>query len=272
MNRSPRHILLMIVLLVMLAPFSSLQAQGSAACAILDDGQTVISSDWTFPIGTPLQAGDRVSVGVTPAEGGSIQTLMEIPVSNTVASGVAPTVLSYVVKNDGPSNVRIWASGTVEIDWSCSAASEGEDGGSSKGFARPPDDRLNFRQCDSWAAVYAEKDVAGGPALHVYPIDSGGQGTFAFAIAGADLTPYVEQNPAENTLIKAADGAALYALASGGFQLTLGPDAEGKLCSLFFEGLAFTNLHTQTSFGPNAAAPAVTLSKFCLTRCQSEGG
>ncbi len=101
----------------------------------------------------------------------------------------------------------------------------------------PPDHRANWMMGDDIAAVFPETDAEGNPELHIYAIGDEGEGAYQFRITLADLQPFIDNPPAENTLIKSTDKAALYALASGEFQISLGPDDEGKFYDLIFTSL-----------------------------------
>lgn len=101
----------------------------------------------------------------------------------------------------------------------------------------PPDHRNNWMMGDDIAAVYPETDVDGNPELRVYAIGEAGKGEYQFTVTLADLQPWVDNPPASNTEIKAGEKAALYALDSGEFQISLGPDDEGKYYDLIFSGL-----------------------------------
>jgi len=101
----------------------------------------------------------------------------------------------------------------------------------------PPDNRINWQMGDDIAAVYRDVDDAGKQALSVYEINEDAEGEFRFKVTMADLQPYLDNPPAHNTEIKSAGKATLYALTSGEFQISLGPNAEGKIYDLIFSTL-----------------------------------
>jgi hypothetical protein len=109
--------------------------------------------------------------------------------------------------------------------------------GEGSGQPIPPDHRANWMMGDDIAAVYPETDAEGNPELHVYAIGDEGSGAYQFKVTLADLQPFIDNPPAENTLIKSSGKAALYALDSGEFQISLGPDDEGKYYDLIFTSL-----------------------------------
>jgi hypothetical protein len=112
------------------------------------------------------------------------------------------------------------------------------------GSAEPPDNRLNWQRGDLLAVVYPAADDEGNPALHVYGVDANSQGEFLFAITQANLSPYQENPPVENTEIKVAGSTSLYMLTTGEFQLNIGPDAEGKVIVLIFDALPPTHVYS----------------------------
>lgn len=99
------------------------------------------------------------------------------------------------------------------------------------------DDRLNPNTGDLLLALYARYDRDGNPTVHVYQIGSDSQGVYIGQFAYSDFEPYLDEAPAENTEITSVDKATLYVLASGEFQIVIGPDAEGKVYSVIFTGL-----------------------------------
>lgn len=106
-----------------------------------------------------------------------------------------------------------------------------------EGVRVPPDDRINWDMGDLNAVLYAREDNNGDPVIEVYRVGANGQGEFLGFITEDDLAPYVDNPPDVNTEIKAIGNVMLYALASGEFQVNIGPDGEGKVWSVIFDGL-----------------------------------
>lgn len=250
----------------------------SPGCEELDSRATVVADDWVAVLQSPLQPGDRVSITLTSASGSPSVGHLEVPVHNEVDTGALPVTLSHVIQPNGltGTTVRVWITGgAAVIDWACESQSSG--GGSSEfggnggsgGFAQPPDDRINFRQCDTIAAVYRETAADGSEELHVYGVSSAGSGAFLLKIAPSDIEPYLNQPPSGNQLIKANGTASFYALAAGGFLLRLGPDTEGKLCDLDSGDLHFANANASASTASTTGQQVTISSSICLRGCRA---
>lgn len=109
---------------------------------------------------------------------------------------------------------------------------------------QPPDTRLNWNTGDLQAVIYPAYDDQGDDALHVYGVNSNSRGYFLFAITPADLAPYQDVPPAENTLIHQVENVAAYVLTTGEIQLNIGPDAEGKVWVVIIDGLPATHVYS----------------------------
>ena len=112
-------------------------------------------------------------------------------------------------------------------------------------------------------AIYNSQDDDGNPSLDVYGINDEGEGYYVFSITEELLAPYidltepedesnsglppfmqVEEPPEINTEIMTVDNVALYVLTTGEFQLNIGPDEEGKVRVVIFNGLPPTNVYS----------------------------
>lgn len=116
-------------------------------------------------------------------------------------------------------------SGSVCTVGTCGATTNDDDG------------RINRRMGDLIDALYVRTDSEGKPSLHVYSINDDSLGTYMGMFAYSDFAAYLSEAPAVNTKIKTVDKSTLYALATGEFQINIGPDAEGKITSLIFRGI-----------------------------------
>jgi hypothetical protein len=98
------------------------------------------------------------------------------------------------------------------------------------------------------AQIFNAEDDNGDPILHVYEINDAGDGEFSFAITQADLAPFIDNPPANNTEIKssASGKVTLYVLDTGEFQINIGPDEEGNVYVTIFTGLPPTNIYSYT--------------------------
>jgi hypothetical protein len=98
------------------------------------------------------------------------------------------------------------------------------------------------------AQIFNAEDDNGDPILHVYEINDEGEGEFSFAITQADLAPFIDNPPANNTEIKssASGKVTLYVLDTGEFQINIGPDEDGNVYVTIFTGLPPTNIYSYT--------------------------
>lgn len=94
-------------------------------------------------------------------------------------------------------------------------------------FFNPHDGRIHPDAAAPFAAYCTEW------GLHVYEVNADGQGWLAFAV---DWDAIGGEAPAENTLIAETENIRLYRLTSGELQLNAGPDAEGKVYVLTWNG------------------------------------
>ena len=89
---------------------------------------------------------------------------------------------------------------------------------------------ISFNDSDLGVVLYQEEDADGNPTLAVYDmINDGANGSYMFTISQDDLAPFVNNAPAENTLLNAGGHVAVYVLTTGELQINVGPDSEGKI-------------------------------------------
>lgn len=96
-----------------------------------------------------------------------------------------------------------------------------------RGF-EPGDGRINL-QAYAPAAVYCD---AANSRVAIYGIDDAGHGYEAIFVAYADLP----DTPASNQLIAQFEDIRFFRLSTGEYQVSAGPDAEGKEYMLIFDG------------------------------------
>jgi hypothetical protein len=82
-------------------------------------------------------------------------------------------------------------------------------------------------------AVYPGRDSEGNVILNIYGVDADGNGYYLFSISPSDFG----DAPDENTELKTVGNVTLYQLTTGELQLNIGPDAEGKVQVIIFDGL-----------------------------------
>lgn len=108
------------------------------------------------------------------------------------------------------------------------------------------DRRINCQGIQFYA-VYARprETQIGDPnyvcEINVWRLGDDDEGFFAFKIDRFELAAMTEA-PAENTLIDSRYDISFYHLASGEFQVNAGPDDEGKVYTIIFEGCPATNV------------------------------
>jgi hypothetical protein len=110
---------------------------------------------------------------------------------------------------------------------------------------RPPDDRLNWRRGDMYAALYLRSDDAGEPVLHLYCVNEDSQG-YLGAVWGADDLVLPATLSSTNVLVASVDickvPVNLYLLTSGEWALHIGPNATGDVHALLWTGLPPTGM------------------------------
>ncbi len=104
---------------------------------------------------------------------------------------------------------------------------------------------LNQGNSENEVAVYNATDDNGEPALHIYDINDEGDGTLALEITQDIIAPYIDNPPSENTELLASENGkvTLYILDTGELQINSGPDDEGKIHVLIFDGIPPTNIY-----------------------------
>ena len=93
-------------------------------------------------------------------------------------------------------------------------------------------------------AIFGGTDDNDVESLTIFGINDEGEGYFLFDITQADLAPYIDNPPSENTELESVDDVTLYILTTGEYQLNIGPDEEGKVRVIVFEGLPPTNVYS----------------------------
>lgn len=110
------------------------------------------------------------------------------------------------------------------------------------GLSGLSDGRLNYYHGDLINVLY-RSNVDSQPAIAVYGLDEDSNGIRRGYFTLDDIAPYIDNPPAVNTAIRTIDESTLYALTSGEFQINIGPDDEGKLYTVIFDGLPVTSVY-----------------------------
>lgn len=114
----------------------------------------------------------------------------------------------------------------------------------------PHDFRINCQGIQFYA-VYARPrlDQINDPnyvcEIEVWRLGKNDEGLFAFKIDRFELEDLSEA-PEENTLIARRYDISFYHLTSGEFQINAGPDNEGKVFTIIFEGCPAQNIREST--------------------------
>jgi hypothetical protein len=103
-------------------------------------------------------------------------------------------------------------------------------------FFEPGDDRIN-RQAYAQAAVYC--DAANSRVL-ILGIDAGGDGSELLSVPYGDLPA---KPTGQHVQIEQAGNVGFYRLATGEYQVNVGPDSEGKTYVAIWDGCPYTYLN-----------------------------
>ncbi len=229
--------LLLIGTVLTLAPTFS-----ASACASYSQSgnltDEVTAGPWNLPKGTLI-------VVTIKANGGTCDDEAEGEIDVEVDSSIVKNEWYEVIELESFSmQYTLSHSGTVyvtigtevvhgDVSYSIAAYPDGDSGGDS---VVPPDNRLNWRWGDHLAVIYPAGD-ADHPMLQIFGVGEDSRGYHMLNITPDDFAPFIDNPPAENTLITDAGLVKVYALSSGEFQISIGPDADGSMYDFVFNGL-----------------------------------
>ncbi len=109
-------------------------------------------------------------------------------------------------------------------------------------------DALNSGINDLDVQIFNGTDDNGNPTLQIYALNDEGDGTLALEITQDIIAPYIDNPPSENTTLMTSENGkvTLYILDTGELQINSGPDSEGKIHVLIFDGIPPTNIYGYT--------------------------
>lgn len=110
------------------------------------------------------------------------------------------------------------------------------------GGSQGADARINRFHGDLTSALYAAYDSDGNPTIRVYDIAADSTGMLRGDYAYELFEPYLTNPPAVNTVLGTLGKTKLIALTTGQFQINVGPDAEGKIHEIVWDGLPPRNI------------------------------
>jgi hypothetical protein len=198
--------------------------------------QVIATNDGGSMISAPVQilVYFESNVGAVPGIPYTVSNTNDIPFAVSTPGGTVQYMRVYVAAVDNPS----LRSDTWQL--SCDGSSVNLGGGNLA--ADGADDRLNRSQGDLLNVLYSRTDRDGLPGVHVYRVIPPSQGSYEGGFSYQDFQPYLDNPPAENTLLASVAQSSLYALTSGEFQINIGPDIEGKTYVMIFSGLPPKNI------------------------------
>jgi hypothetical protein len=94
------------------------------------------------------------------------------------------------------------------------------------------DARLNAFNCDLTSALYAV-----GSGISVWDIGADSKGTYKGVYTLADVGDLADAAPEVNTFVKSLGHTSLEVLTTGEYQIKIGPDETGKVCTMVADGL-----------------------------------
>ncbi len=106
------------------------------------------------------------------------------------------------------------------------------------------DNRLNSQTGDTDLLMYAQTSYYGSNQLHIHHVNDDGLVWLAMVISEDTIARFVDNPPAQNTLLLRQNGLHFYALSTGEFQINSMPDAEGKVRVLIFNGMPVENIYS----------------------------
>lgn len=241
-----------VLLLIMTMGLSAAMAQGTLAALEITnatftacDGKTlegvlqVVAKDGD---GNVINSASAVSMllhfeadsGVVGIAAVSLQAGDAVPFAVSSASGTLTYAQVYATAPDGSAR-----SNTVQIR--CDGTITNLGGGGLLGI----DDRINRSHGDLINVLYVRADAQGAVGIQVYRVE-GKTGVYVDMFTASDFAPYLRTPPTQNTKIATLDRSTLYALASGEFQIAIGPDVEGKTYNVIFSGMPPKNIRFST--------------------------
>ncbi len=126
---------------------------------------------------------------------------------------------------------------TCTADESESGRESGEDSVEGPQFWEPGDSRIN-RDPGALAAIYPISYGARGTGLHIYRVMPDGVGVLALEVTPEMLAAAPELPESYMIIARSEDGyVELARLPTGQYQLNAGPDGEGKIHVVVFDGL-----------------------------------
>lgn len=227
---------IVLALIVIAHPINA----GSDACAAIEGWSGTLGvgtgagsvAQWDHP--TPFAIGEQVIVHVSGFEAG---ITIEIPTGHVVAHypfffGYPNETFRYNVSNADISSVKISLTGYSLNYWvNCVSAAQ-EDKATT---VVPPDSRLNWQHGDLLAVIYPSMGEANQPVLDVYAVMENSQGTFVCRLTEAEVATTQQD---KNLFLKSCgDFVSIYLLMTGEIQFNIGPDAQGKIQVIIFDGI-----------------------------------
>ena len=208
----------------------------STACDAIEAYPTVTASDWVVGMGSELQAGDYITISVTPDAGTPTLATLQAPVGTDVATSGVPGTLTYAVTGPGITAIRVFVTGgSAVIDWGCGdapapAPSPSPADEDTSTVVEPPqctnllDGRINDivgRDCAAPIAIYNVND-----GFAVYAIDPAtSAGTFALGVSATQIEAARQDTETHQLLAQGSNPATgqpirLYLLDTGEYQIT----------------------------------------------------
>ena len=226
---------LLVLALIPLQPVAA--ACGVVASGVITGGSTANFGPFTIEKGSTIFL-KVTNTALIPINYGIVVTVGGIPVfvnNGTIQAGETETASTVLTQTVTASASVLVIGGDAEYVGrvKCPSTAAGDD----TPPLPPGDGRLGALGTNG--AVYTDEDGIG-----VYGVDENGDGFEALFISAAELAALPDM-PAENLLLAGdADGPfAIFKLTTGEYQVNIGPDAEGKVQVVIFDGIPPTTVY-----------------------------
>jgi hypothetical protein len=230
MNKILRIVTLLALMLststAFAAPISSIQATGGSLLQCADNviEGTLTASAYTS--GGAVVTGFNPNASFTTGNGGSASATLDLNSGESyrfyLVLGSGPVqYVDIVLSADGASSekIRINCDGSVQIGSPAQGPAAG-------------DARLNAFNCDLTSALYAV-----GSGISVWDIGADSKGSYKGVYTLADVGDLADAAPEVNTFVKSLGHTSLEVLTTGEYQIKIGPDETGKVCTMVADGL-----------------------------------